>query len=76
MTVAILRQTLQSEAFAEQNFPKISQAKWVTILDSMVAKTTQAGKAVGILTDWKETRASAELTDGNVDLSDLDFDKM
>ena len=76
MTVAILRQTLQSEAFAEQNFPKISQEKWVTILDSMVAKATQDGKAVGILTDWKETRASAELTDGNVDLSDLDFDKM
>lgn len=76
MTVAILRQTLQSEAFASQNFPKIDQEKWVTILDSMIAKSTEAGKAVGILVDWKATRASAELTDGDVDLSDLDFDKI
>ena len=74
MTVAILRQTLQSAAFAEQNFPKISQEKWVTILDSMVTKATSEGKAIGILTDWKETRVSAELIDGDVDLSDLDFD--
>lgn len=76
MTVAILRQTLQSSAFATQNFPKIDQAKWVTILDSMIAKATEEGKAVGILTDWKATRDSAELKDANVDLSDLDFDSL
>lgn len=76
MTVAILRQTLQSEAFAHQNFPKIDQAKWLTILESMITKATADGKAIGILTDWVDTRSSAELTDGDVDLSDLDFDKM
>jgi len=76
MTIAILRQILQSSAFAEQNFPKISQDKWVTILDSMITKATAEGKAVGILVDWKETRSSAELIDGDVDLGDLDFDSM
>ena len=76
MTVAILRQTLQSSAFATQNFPKIEQAKWVTILDSMIAKSTAEGKPVGILTDWKATRDSAELKDADVDLSDLDFDSL
>lgn len=76
MTVAILRQTLQSSAFATQNFPKIDQEKWLTILDSMIAKATKDGKAVGILVDWKTSRNSAELKDADVDLSDLDFDTM
>lgn len=76
MTEAILRQTLQSAAFAEQNFPKITQDKWSTILDSMIEKATSEGKAVGILEEWKATRDSAELPSADVDLSDLDFDKL
>ncbi len=73
ITEGILRQTLQSAAFAEQQFPKIGQDKWQAVLDNMVATATSEGIAVGILTEWKETRDSVEMQDDNVDLSDLDF---
>ena len=76
MTEAILRQTLQNAEFAAQSFPKITQDKWETILDSMIAKAEHAGIAAGILTEWKATRDSAELPSADVDLSDLDFDAM
>ena len=74
ITESILRQTLQSAACAEQQFPSVSQDKWVSIIDSMVARATAEGIAVGMLADWKESRASAELKDTDIDLSDLDFD--
>ncbi len=74
MTEGILRQTLQNAAFAEQQFPKIGQDKWQLILDNMIATATEEKIAVGILTEWKETRDSIEIMDDDVDLSDLSFD--
>ncbi len=74
MTESILRQTLQSAAFAEQKFPKVDQATWEKLLDSMIARAEKEELAPGMLNEWKKTRASAELKDEDVDLSDLDFD--
>lgn len=73
MTESILRQTLQSAAFAAQHVPNVPQDKWVQIIDSMIARAEAAGIAVGMLAEWKETRDSATLKDAAVDLSDLDF---
>ncbi len=73
ITESILRQVLQSAAFAEQQFPKIPQDKWIQILDSMMARAEAEGVAVGMLADWKQSRDSAELSDDDIDLSDLDF---
>lgn len=76
ITESILRQTLQSKAFAEQQFPSVPQDKWVQILDSMIARATKESIAVGMLADWKTSRDSATLQDTDVDLSDLDFDSI
>jgi hypothetical protein len=74
LTESILRQALQSKAFAEQQFPKVGQDKWLAILDNMIARAEKDGIAVGMLADWKTSRDSATLSDDDVDLSDLDFD--
>jgi hypothetical protein len=74
MTESILRQCLQSAAFAEQQFSKIDQDKWEKILSSMVATAEKEGLAAGMLLEWQKTRDSATLQDDDVDLSDLDFD--
>lgn len=74
LTESILRQALQSKAFAEQQFPRVGQDKWLAILDNMIARAEADGVAAGMLTEWKQTRDSATLTDEDVDLSDLDFD--
>ena len=76
MTPSILRQILQSAAFATDQIATVPQAKWVQILDSMIARATAEGIAVGMLADWKASRDSAVLKDVNVDLSDLDFDDL
>ena len=76
LTDSILRQTLQSAAFAEQQFPSVPQDKWVQVLDSMIARAAKEGMAPGMLTDWKSTRDSAVLQDRDVDLSELDFDEI
>jgi len=64
---------LQSKAFAEQQFPKVGQDKWLAILDNMIARADADGIAVGMLAEWKTTRYSATLSDDDVDLADLDF---
>lgn len=75
MTEGILRQTLQNAAFAEQQFPRIGQDKWELILDNMINTATEEEIAVGILTEWRETRDSIVMQDDNIDLSDLSFDE-
>lgn len=74
ITESILRQILQSAAFAEQQFPTIDQSKWEQILDSMIARAEADELAPGMLVEWRKTRDSAELVDASVDLSDIDFD--
>lgn len=73
LTTSILRQALQSKAFAEQQFPRITQDKWVKILESMIARAEKDQIAVGMLADWVQARDSAELVNNDVDLGDLDF---
>lgn len=76
ITESILRQILQSAAFAEQQFPTIDQSKWEQILDSMIARAEGDELAPGLLVEWRTSRDSAELVDSNVDLSELDFDDL
>ena len=73
LTESILRQALQSKAFAEQQFPKVGQDKWLAILDNMIARAEADDMAVGMLAEWRKTRDSATLQDDDVDLADLDF---
>lgn len=73
ITESILRQILQSSAFAEQQFPTIDQSKWEQILDSMIARAEADELMPGLLVDWRKSRNSAELVDSDVDLSELDF---
>ena len=76
ITDSILRQILQSAAFAEQQFPTIEQSKWEQILDSMVARAEADDLAPGMLNEWRKSRDSAELVDSDIDLSDIDFDDL
>lgn len=74
MTDNILRSVLESSAFAESQFPKVPQASWEALLDSMIAKAGTAGMVVGMLADWRKDRDTAGLpSDDEVDLSGLDF---
>lgn len=76
ITESILRQILQSAAFAEQQFPTITQEKWEQILDSMIVRAEADELAPGMLVEWRKSRNSAELVDTDVDLSDIDFDNL
>lgn len=73
MTSQLLRQTLQSRAFAETQFEKIGQEQWEKVLDGMVVKATKEGHDPAILQDWKATRDSTEVTEvEDIDLSEFD----
>lgn len=75
MTKEILRSVLQSKAFAEQQFPKIPQTTWETVINSMIKHATDSGKAPGMLEEWKATRNEAGLPMAeDLDLSALNFD--
>jgi len=74
MTPNILRTILESAAFAESQFPKVPQASWEKLLDSMISKSETEGLQAGMLVDWRKTRDEAGLpSDDEVDLSGLDF---
>lgn len=72
MSKVLLRQVLASAAFAEQQFPRLSQENWQLVLDSMVAHVKQKGMEAGILGHWKSTRDEVEIDTSDIDLSDLD----
>lgn len=74
MTDNILRSVLESKAFAEMQFPKVPQASWEALLDSMIAKAAEGDMQAGMLVDWRKDRDNAGLpSDEDVDLSGLDF---
>lgn len=74
MTDGILRSVLESAAFAESQFPKVPQASWEALLDSMIGKANEGDMIAGMMVDWRKTRDEAGLpTDDEVDLSGLDF---
>lgn len=73
MTPGLLRQTLQSTAFAETQFEKIAQAAWQKVLDAMIVKAKAGGFDPAILQNWKDTRDSVEVEEiDDLDLDDLD----
>lgn len=70
----LLRNALESKAFAEQYYPTVHGDVWPKVIDSMIAKATREGKAAGMLEVWKETRDAAGLPDvKEVSFDDLDF---
>lgn len=80
MSKALFRSTLQSKEFAEQQFPRIPQTVWESILDAMV-KRAEAGIEIdkvvtklnpAILTHWRQTRDSVEMPTLDLDaLADI-----
>lgn len=72
MTPGLLRQTLQSKAFAVTQFEKINQDAWQKVLDAMIVKAKAAGLDPAILVNWKETRDSVEV----IEIEDLDLDDL
>lgn len=56
MNAQTLRQVFSSKAFAEEQFPKVSQDKWVFLIDLMISKAAEAKLSPAILEHWKTTR--------------------
>ena len=72
MNLTLLRQILSSASFASQQFPNISQDKWVNILNRMITEGEANGANLGMLQVWKDTRDTTELTAGDFNLDDLE----
>lgn len=61
VTVQLLRQIFSSKEFAEDQFPKIPQEKWLFLLDMMIQQATEKKLDPSILNHWKETRDTTEM---------------
>ena len=72
MTKPLLRSTLSSASFAEQQFPRTSQAKWIGLIDLLLKEATDNGIDPGMVKIWKDTRATAAIEMPDFDLDDLD----
>lgn len=70
ITPVILRQALQSAAFAEQHYGLVDQAEWLKVLDVMISKAKAKQLDPGVLVSWKETRNERETTEITSDLID------
>ena len=68
----LLRQVLASEAFAEQQFPRIGQENWQIVLNSMIQHVQKEGIDAGVLKHWLDTRNQTEIDTSEIDLSDID----
>lgn len=68
MTPLLLRQTLQSAAFAAEQFAKINQEVWVKFLDRMIETAETKKLDPQILKHWKETRNEAAVIEANDDV--------
>jgi hypothetical protein len=72
MNASLLRQVLSSAKFAEQQFPKIPQAKWVALIDKMLARAAKENLDPGIIAVWKASRDETVLGAEDFDLAALD----
>ena len=61
MNGTLLRQVLQSAAFANQQFAKLPQATWEKMLQKMISQAEMAGENAGIIQNWLDTRAEAQI---------------
>lgn len=73
ITQTILRQCLESTAFATHQYETIPQDAWLTILDKLAEMATKEGKDTAIFAHWKETRDNTEMAEDNIDLDLSDF---
>lgn len=72
MNASLLRQVLSSASFASQQFPKIPQAKWVALIDKMIARAARENLDPGIIAVWKQTRDETTLGADDFDVDALD----
>lgn len=72
MSKGFLRQILASAAFAEQQYPRLPQENWVTVIQSMITHAEKDGIDVAGLKHWQSTRDTVEVDMGDIDLSDID----
>lgn len=72
ITIPILREVLQSAAFAAEQYPRIDQAKWVLVLDAMIVRAKAKAMDASVLESWKSTRDSAELSPDELNIEGLD----
>lgn len=72
LNLSLLRQLLESAQFAKSQFPQISQDKWITVIDAMIAKAQKDSLDTAILEHWKQTRDTVEISlMDDFDLGDL-----
>jgi len=72
MSKALLRQILASASFAEQQYPRLPQANWVAVLNSMIAHAEKDNIDVSGLRHWVSTRDTETIDMKDVDLTDID----
>ncbi len=72
MSKALLRQILASASFAEQQYPRLPQANWVAVLNSMVSHAEKDSIDVSGLRHWVSTRDTETIDMKDVDLTDID----
>jgi|GEM_PF-2295649 len=68
---ALLRQALSCAAFAEQQFPAVSQDNWIMVINSMIAQADKDGIEPGNLQHWLNTRHEVTVSTTNIDLTDI-----
>lgn len=72
MTSKLLRSTLASATFAEQQFPGIDQTVWEKLLANMVEMARKQGLDPAILHSWINTRNEADIDELELDMDDLE----
>lgn len=72
MTSKLLKNTLASATFAEQQFPKTEQPVWVKLLESMIGMAREQGLDPAILHSWLNTRNEADVDEMELDMEDLE----
>lgn len=73
INASILRNCLQSQAYATEIYEQVNAEQWGKVLDTMIAKAQEKKLDPAILLQWKETREQVELHfSQDIDLDDLD----
>lgn len=72
MSPQMLRQVLSSKEFAEAQFPKIDQEKWVQLLERMINTAREQKLDPATLTHWKESRDERHVDE----VEDINFDEL
>lgn len=68
LNAQLLRQILESSAFAQHQYQNVDNAVWIKILDLMVGHAKREGLDTAILEHWKATRDEVEIDLGSIDV--------